>query len=253
MDNIVAAESPAGSDAVKDWIRRKGKIRTDFKFGEKKLNLEQTIALATEDLKEELKKSELTKSDLKYLSSGFADSGAVGHDMERDKELAWIMSFRTVFDAPSPTLWLGSVVTMTEDGDEKHLICMKPRCDCVRLVEKTSFFFLPLVEPQKGEPQKEEEQLVVRLGEEFKLLNIKLDLAGGVIRQFNPSKDTVTATRQEPDGDFEFKDAVGNRYTWQGELRAEYAQRIARTLGNTLDRVAVDESELLRRRLIREP
>ena len=44
-----------------------------------------------------------------------------------------------------------------------------------------------------------------------------------------------------------FTDTCDKRYTWQGELKAEYAQRIAQTFSTTLSRVAVDESEWLRR------
>ena len=48
-------------------------------------------------------------------------------------------------------------------------------------------------------------------------------------------------------GGFEFTDTSDNRYRWRGELKAEYAQRIAQTFGTTLSRVAIDESEWLRR------
>ena len=121
---------------------------------------------------------------------------------------------------------------------------MRPRCDCVRLEEETSFFFLPLVEPGKVG-----EQLVVRLGDDFKRLGIGLDPAGWVLRQFKPSEDTraVTATKREAEGGFEFTDTCDKRYTWRGELKAEYAQRIAQTLATKLSRVAVDESEWFRR------
>ena len=237
MDNALAAETPAGAEAVEGWIRRKGgRGATHFVFGGRELDLEQTVTLA----KEGLEASVLKNNAFEGLSAGFAGGDVV----DLDERLAWIMSFRTVFSAPPPTLWLGSVVTVTMDGDDMHLICMRPRCDCVRLKEETSFIFLPLVESRS-----EREQLVVRLGDEFKRLGIGLDPGGWVRRQFKPSEDkrAVTAARREPDGDFEFTDTCDRRYTWQGELKAEYAQRTAQTFATTLSRVAVDESEWLRR------
>ena len=36
--------------------------------------------------------------------------------VELDERLAWMMSFRTVFNAPPPILWLGSIVTTKMDG-----------------------------------------------------------------------------------------------------------------------------------------
>ena len=236
MDNAVAERSPAGAKAVESWIRCKSKESGCFKFGERKLDLKQTITLATKGLEA----SELKKSAFKGLSAGFSGDGIP----DLDERLAWIMSFRTVFNAPPPTLWLGTVVTEVMDDEEKHLICMRPRCDCVRLEDETSFLFLPLVEPDKMK-----EQLVVRIGDEFKRLGIRFDLDSWIFRKFKPLENArgVTARKREDDGEFGFTDTCDECYTWRGELKAEYAQRIAQTLATTMSRVAVDESEWLRR------
>lgn len=236
MDNTVAEESPAGSEAVEHWIRHKG---DGFQFGNKEIDLEKTITLATRGLQNT---SVLKEKAFRDLSDGFAGGNAV----DLDERLAWIMSFRTVFNAPPPTLWLGSIVTAEVDEDEQHLICMRPRCDCVRLKEETSFLFLPLVEPTK-----DKEQLVVKLDQEFKRMGIEFDSSSCVILQFNPSvcdsPSPVTAIRSQFDRGFEFKDTSDNRYRWRGELKAEFAQRIAQNYATKQSRVAVDESEWLRR------
>ena len=237
MDNAVAAQSPAGAGAVENWVRLRNGGGGRFMFGDEKLNLEETIDLAKKGLKASNK---LGNNAFEGLSAGFAGSKIT----DLDGQLAWIMSFRTVFNEPPPTLWLGSVVTATGYGEDKHLICMRPRCDCVRLEGKTSFFFLPLVAPQKMK-----EQLVVRLDSSFKRLGIDLDPAGWFCRQFKPSEgvSAVTAIKENTSGPFVFKDTCNGRYVWQGELKAEYAQRIAQTFTTPLSRVAVDESEWLRR------
>ena len=236
MDNAVAGESPAGDDAVENWIRHNGDESAGFTFGERNLDLEQTIVLANKGLS----KSVLKDKAFEGLCAGFSGSEVA----ELNERLAWIMSFRTVYNAPPPLLWLGSVVTELTDGNERHLICMRPRCDCVRLKEETSFFFLPLVEP-KGVTG----QIVVRLNGTYKRLGIQTDSDGWVRRQFKPSTENgaVTATIPESDRSFEFTDTSGTRYKWCGELRAEFAQRIAHTFATTLSRVAVAESEWLRR------
>ena len=140
VSEAVAAESPAGRQAVESWIRRDG--RTSFEFGGRKLDLTQTIQLATEGLDAS---NALKSSAFGDLSTGFAHRGIA----DLDERLAWIMSFRTVYNEPPPRLWLGSVVTMNEPDGGKHLICMRPRCDCVRLKDETTFLFLPLVDPPK--------------------------------------------------------------------------------------------------------
>ena len=236
MDNAVAEASPAGAEAVESWIRRKGNGSASFVFGDRNLDLEHTIALANKGLSA----SVLGNNAFKGLTAGFAGKEVV----ELDERLAWIMSFRTVYNAPAPRLWLGTVVTDSSSKCEKHLICIRPRCDCVRLKGETSFYFLPLVEPGK-----DMEQIVVRLDGTFRRLGIDLDPGGWVCQQFKPlsDNDAIIAERGKSDDGFEFADVGGNRYTWRGELKDEYAQRIAQVLAAELSRVAIDESEWLRR------
>ena len=239
MDNAVAEQSPAGTDAVENWIRRRSRGASSFKFGKRSLDLEQTINLARNGLEAS---GELKNNAFEGLSAGFAGSDVV----DLDERLAWIMSFRTVYNAPSPTLWLGTVVTTMERDTERHLICLRPRCDCVRLDEETLFIFLPLVKPRNME-----EQLIVKFDNGFERLGIGFDPAGWILRKFEPAKATraVTATREEADNGFEFTDTRDKGYTWRGELKAEYAQRVAQTFATKLSRVAVDESEWLRRKI----
>ncbi len=237
MDNEVAEKSPASADSVKAWILREGDEIGRFAFGDRKLNVEDTIDLANKGLAA----SKLKDNAYEKLSAGFSGRNAAS----LDKRLAWIMSFRTVYNSPAPTLWLGSVITMRQDGNETHLICMSPRCDSVRLNGKTSFIFLPLVEPQK----KWRTQLVVKLGDDFHRTSVKLESASLVDLSFKPSagRNEVIGIERESNGGFEFTDTSGERYAWQGELKSEYAQRIAQKFAETLSRPAVDESEWLRR------
>ena len=236
MDNAVAKESPAGADAVEDWIRLKGDGIANFVFGGRELDTEQTIVLANQGLEA----SVLKNNAFEGLSGGFSGQDAVG----LDERLAWIMNSRTVYSAPLPTLWLGTIVTEFQADGDGHLICMRPRCDCVRLDEETKFFFLPMVDPAAGM-----EQVVVCVDDEFERRGIERDPDGWILRKFEPSAESraVIAERRDSDGCFEFTDTDGNRYKWRGELKAEYAQRIVQTFGEALSRVAVDESEWLRR------
>ncbi len=243
MDNAVAEASPASASAVENWIRRRGSETRSFIFGGRKCDLEETIELANKGLTA----SVLKNNAFEGLSTGFSNRDVV----DLDEQLAWIMSFRTVYNRPPPILWLGTVVTelpsgdgQHQTGDGKHLICMRPRCDCVRLKGKTSFFFLPLVDPQGNT-----EQIVVEIDRTFKRLSIEFDSSGWVFHHFEPpeGKDSIIPTEEKSDSSFDFVDTRGTRYRWRGELKAEYAQRIARNFAKTLDRVAVNESEWLRR------
>lgn len=236
MDNAVADASPANAGAVESWIHDKFQKDARVRFGKKELSLEQTVKLANGGLKA----SDLKEKDFKSLSSGFCG----GEAENLDERLAWIMSFRTVFNAPPPTLWLGTVVSWASDIEERYLLCLRPRCDCVRLTAETTFLFLPL-----SDPQQRGQQVVVRLENHFKRLVIGQDPGGWVLRQFSPSgrAGSVSATKSEVGGGFLFTDTCGLQYKCRGELKAEHAQRIAQAFSENMSRVAVDESEWLRR------
>ncbi|MCY4261171.1 MAG: response regulator receiver domain [Rhodobacteraceae bacterium] len=237
MDSMVAEESPAGAKKVEEWVKRKGRELGEFTFGKegKQLNIDETIALANQGLDAS---PQLKRNAFESLSDGFAGSNT--YDL--DERLAWIMSFRTVYNTPSPTLWLGTIVTAISDNNEQHLICMRPRCDCVRLTGLTKFLFLPLVDPRK-----EMDQIVVRIEDEYKRLGINGDPDGWQLIKFKPVNGSNTVSASADDDGLKFKDLGGVEYTWRGELKAEYAQRIAQNFGEKLSRVAIDESEWLRR------
>ena len=219
---------------MKKWLERKTKEGVQIEFGEEKLDLEKAIRLANGSFKK------LKDKDIKSLSSSFAGGDA----KNLNERLAWIMSSRTVFNAPPPSLWLGTVVSWASDIEEQYLLCMRPRCDFVRLKAETTFLFLPL-----SPPRKRGQQIVVRAGNQFKRFAIGLDPGGWVLRRFSPSKEagSVTATKSGDDDRFQFTDSCSLQYMWLGELKAEYAQRIAQAFAADVGRIAVDESEWLRR------
>ncbi len=236
MDNVVANESPASTRRVAGWLRGRDNGVGTFQFKDKNVRLKDVIALANKGVEEsDVLTNKQRDNAFRHLSTCFAGKNVT----DLDQKLAWIMSFQTVYNAPPPVLWLGSVVTTPKINCGRPLICMRPRCDSVRLKEETVFFFLPLVDPKKGM-----EQIVVRVDDEFERLGIKLDPDSWVLCKFKPSegKDTITT-----DEAFEFRDTCGKPYKWRGELKAEYAQRVAQNFGTMLSRVAIDESEWLRR------
>ena len=104
--------------------------------------------------------------------------------------------------------------------------------------------FLPLVTPPKTK-----EQIITRDEDGFTRRSIGLNPSDWVLRDFQPidNNRSILATRRQTEGEFEFRDTCGIRYVWQGELKSEYAQRIAHVFATELSRVAVAESEWLRR------
>ena len=154
MDYAVADQLPAGEDAITGWLQGRAEDPQGLQFGQKKLNRDQALALAIRGLNNQ---NVLGKNEFEHLSDGFAGDSVEG----LDEELAWIITSRTVFNAPPPSLWLGTVVARCGQRNGKsntsELVCLRPRCDSVRLKDKTVFAFLPLGQPRRGQ-----EQLIVK-------------------------------------------------------------------------------------------
>lgn len=244
MDDAAVTDNPAGIDAIKDWLEwTAGKENAEFTFGKKKLSFDKTFTLLSKGLKSP--NVPLKENDFKYLSSGFAGKQDLADKL--DLQLAWMINFRTVFNAPPPVLWLGTVLRRDSDKDDTgFFLCMRPRCDSMRLKGEDIFLLLPLIEPKEKTIQ-----LVIRISSEpetYRRVSVGIQASEWSLVRFVPSKagGPVTAEKDN-DGAFFFVAADETRYQWVGELKAEFAQRIAQHFASGLSRVAVDNSEWLRR------
>ena len=247
MDDVVARESPVGLEAIGHWlVDRIGGDTTIAFDNNKEMSLDQTTALLREGL--ERAHGPLSKrSDFKILSRGFAREDVNAEEL--DRRLAWMMNFRTVFDAPLRVLQLGTVVGKEQSsGEIDFFLCLRPRCDSVRLnEEKTeSFLLLPLMEP----PQQNTIQLVLRTNEPqivYPRVSVSTRMTQWQLLKFRPDKTQQSVIAKRDGHCFYFTSSGGVRFEWLGELKAEFAQRIAQHFASGVSRVAVHNSEWLRR------
>ena len=239
INDAVSKESPADLEAIKKWLKNPD-ANIEYVFEKnKKMSIEQTIELLKEGLAR--KPGTLNKNnDFQILSSGFAgkDNGE-----ELDLRLAWMINFRTIFDAPTPRLHLGTVLLKDGEGENSEFfLCMRPRCDSVRLDEQEAFLLLPLIAPKLKTIQ-----LVLRENENtYRRVSVCTHMTRWSLRKFLPNnKGFVVAEQVEKR--FLFKDTEETQFEWLGELKAEFAQRVAQEFASELSRVAIDNSEWLRR------
>ena len=244
MDEAVAKESPAGLEAIERWLAKfKGGEQITFPSGKSMTN-QQVMKLLTDGL--DKAHGPLSKSrDHEIMTSGFARRHD-GPPHGLDGRLAAMMCFRTVFDRTLKRLWMGTAVRkQDESGDYRYLLCMRPRCDSVRMTKAESFLFVPLachvpktfqivipVEPHAGSPPR---------------LSVDTNMSEWVMIDFEPDggNESVVAIRDGATSYFLSTDDT--RYEWIGELKVELAQSLAQSLASSLSGVALDRSEWLRR------
>ena len=256
MDDAVATvkpeEMPAGMGAIKEWLDFSLGTNKEIDFGKgKKASRDQTIdllenGLETSDVIKDIGLSKRT--DFRLLTRGFSSNRDLDHQL--DHRLAWMFNFRTVFDAPSPVLQLGTVLRKSNDADVSCFLCMRPKCDSVRLREKAAFLLLPLplVDRQSNPVQPNSVQLVLRTGRDtYRRVSIYMEASQWLLVNFVPdeNRDSVVAERSE--SCFYFTDEDNVRFDWLGELKAEFAQRVAQHFAAGLSRVPINNSEWLRR------
>ncbi len=235
MSNDINLKSPAGKEAIENWVHQKHGVNQNyFQFENKPIEPEKIIGLINHGISSDKINIEnlSTKKKYKELTNIFSNHSSTDANNQLDERLAWLMSYRTVMDINShpPTLWLGTVVT---DEFNEYLLCIKPRCDAVRIeknANKISYLFLRLVEPKNNANT----SIVVKtIDNSYKLRQV--DLENFCTIKFKPSlgKNKVEAN------DLDFISTGGKYYRWMGELNTEFAHHIANKVAGKLGRVAL--------------
>jgi hypothetical protein len=250
MESDVHLKNPAGIDVVMDWVQEFFGDTPEFVFADnKKLDSCKIKALFDEGYDKVGMLNDKITGDRGKLTDVI--SGGHNNRSRLDLELAWLMSFRTVYDdSPPPILRLGTVVRKrrrrgAQDGSGLFL-CMRPRCQCVRLDGAEQFHLLPLLNPPK---EKTVQLPVPTKRNQYLRYSVSMHPSQWQLKVFAPSvaNGPVAASREDGAGIFCFKASNRAVYEWVGELKPEFAQRIANLLAAQLSRVAVNNTEWLRR------
>lgn len=243
MDDATRQENPASIESVRDWLVAKfgKKEECELAFGQKRLSFDQTVSLLQNGLNET---NVLNSKVFRRLSSGFSGNR---QDPDRlDLQLAWMFNFRTVDNSPAPILQLGATLQIyDEKNGEKFYLCMRPRCDSIRLQQQQeTFLLLPLIEPKQSRIQ-----LVLKTKENsYRRFCVCTDPCQWLLAEFKPSGlGKPVIAEKSKDGHFFFNGKDGKKFYWIGELKADFAQRVAQHFASGLSRVATDNSEWLRR------
>ena len=235
MGDAVFETKPAGSEEVKKWLEHK----EEYEFGNLPRNRCETIEFVNQGNNE---KGNWKEKHFQKITSGFVkDENSDGSQL--DKELAWITNFRALNYKQPRKLVQGTVISAK--GLE-YLICIRPRCDCVRLEKKTSFCFLKL---NKNPTEKSKlEKIVVKEDSNFIVLEIGLwQSKWGVSICFEPDQELKYVKAELKSKQYYFTDIKKNDYKWVGELKTIFAQRIIQKITTDFSRLGVDDSEWLRR------
>lgn len=245
MDDAVTTNpSPADMKAIRHWFS--GRFENDeMSFGS---NSSSKIEDVTKMLEQGIENMENPPLKLKkkfhhLLSQGF--SGGTENSSELDLRLASMMCFRQVLDPQQRHLTMGAVIHSLEEENGNFLLCVTPKCDSVRLMEKTSFLFLPLSDPKQNT-----KQIVVPVeGNEYRRMSISMNPSDWCMIDFerDSEKKCVLASLDQPRDAFIFTDEGNRKYRWTGELKPELSQSIAQKIAERMSRVALNQSEWLRR------
>ena len=148
----------------------------------------------------------------------------------------------------NPILTLGTILKK-ESGDsdesEKYLLCIQPRCDCVRIEDNRNFSFLPLEKVRENVKS----DIVVKIDDSnYEKMKINQKIYDLMHFKFSSNCGDDQIVRAEREGsDYIFETTDESRFKWISELKNQHAQRIANDFAASISRVGLDESEWLRR------
>lgn len=248
MDDAVGDRSPAGIEAIGHWLKERfgdrGIVLAPPKEGAqgKGMSHDEVLAMLERGIEAEPGPLKEKGKEFDLLSHGF--SGGADNSREIDRGLAAAMTLRQAPPDSWRQLSMGTVVVRTGSDEPATLLCVTPRCDSVRLTDKTAFLFLPLTDA-KATPQ-----IVVPVGaNQHRRMTISLNPSQWRSLDFVPESDRqcVLARRNGTDQPFIFEDAYGEEYRWVGELKPEYAHSIAQAIAVRMSRIPLNESEWIRR------
>ncbi len=159
-----------------------------------------------------------------------------------DGRFATRMMLRTSYSKPRRKLQLGTIVGRREN----FWMCVQPFCDSEghETGDVISFPFLPLGEPANG---KVDFVFYDPFSTSWKSLALQGDPKDLELISFEVGPEGfVVASRER--GHYYFRAEERVRYRWVGELKPDFAQRVASQIGHQFARVGVDEPEILRRK-----
>ena len=248
MENEVGRISPAGIGAIEDWLRERslgnGIVLAPKKAGAsgKPMSYDEVLSMLKHGIESEPGPLKKSGSEYFLLSHGF--SNGADNSFELDRRFAAAMTLRQVPPTTERQLEMGTVIQGCDD-ESAILLCVMPRCDSVRLTDRTTFLFLPL----RGS-RSNTSQLVVPLKDNrYRRMTVCLDPSQWCSVKFEPDADRqcVLAHRNSTGQPFMFVDTDGRKYLWLGDLKAEIGQSIAQKIAGRMSRIPLNTSEWLRR------
>jgi hypothetical protein len=256
LHSIIEYDGPgrgANLDAIRLWVQDQDLAKLTRQFGSDPA-LKQADVLAVLQFGVEkddasgqwlgaklgMGKSGLNRKKIAGFARNVAEAG------RSDAEFANLLSLKTRYTSPAPRLWLGVIVAAGRGKHERYWLCIQPKCDSVRLTGPTSFPMLPLT--PVGEGRKFD--VVVRTPKGMQRMELSRKPADLTMISFAPPTGQDSVVGQVADSDkYRFRAAMGT-YRWYrfvAELKSDASHAFASELANGISRVALNESEWLRR------
>ena len=238
----------AGIRAIKAWFDAHGlpeiTLDSSHKFSTQDLIKVLDKGLKYFDGLTERKRDDLERKIHKLpLSQCF--QAAVNEKAESlDERFSCLTMMRSHYEGRVPSLRLGTILKPLAAKDPPFLVCVQPRCDCVRVSDKQNFPFLPLL----SVPQESRFDTVLLDDGQYVRLAISRKPYDLVLIPFGSAgNDQGPVTASKVNEEYRFEDCGKKAYKWIGELRGDHALRLSDEFSSTIGRVGLDESEWLRR------
>ncbi|HEY4450011.1 MAG TPA: response regulator receiver domain [Solirubrobacteraceae bacterium] len=182
------------------------------------------------------KKLKRIKRDATEMFAWTSDEAAASNALLSER-----MAIRTYYRRPGRGLHLG---TLVQDGDD-ILVCVQPRCDSIRLKDVRGFPFLRVasVTTDKGA------DFMFRVPGSREPLRLRIHKSPFSLQMYELTATDRGAVFASGDGDtYEFHTAgeLPKTLRWLGQLKPEFAQKVATDLAHEFGRIGLDEHELMR-------
>ena len=249
--------SRADIDAIKAWLalrKHEGlRLSDPFAFEETQCTVEGWRDLLSRgmetpgaSLPTDVGKSRLRKQ----ATEPFAEDAETA--TRSNRRFAALLKFKTHYPGQRPRLSIGTILRTRECDEDRHFLCLQPKCDSVRLNGQSGFPLIPLIPLKDVEVDGKDTSLRLVLEtdkDQWKEFGIQAKPSELSIRFFEPGENPpgeVVAMKKRDERYF-FVDVKGKKYHWVAEMKDEHALGIAGEVASALSRPGPNDSEWLRR------
>ena len=231
----------AGIDAIRTWLQDKAADQS-IRWCKLPVNDEDKLVRLMDKGINKVEHPSFGGRQWQQMTHGFTKDELAN---QSNSEFARMVHMKTHYGVCAPNLTLGTILVSKINKNENFWICLQPRCDSVRIFDKTAF---PIIPMEEVDDNTKEFEIVVKHRGKPVLLKVGKKVPQLQMLTFQPTDLSQGFVAAKRCGSYwKFESECGASFEWIDELKDAHAQKIVVEFAEQFSRIGVNDSEWVRR------